>query len=543
MRRKYLGVLLPVITVGCLLSTPMLVNNSGLLLVTRLVGVIAGTATLLRKTDDDISWFAEEQARLNEQRDELSKRYIADTEILEGWVSDESLRLAKEANERILSIEQEAESLVGQAMSEAELWQSKYLEVLQQLEGYLLPKRPKGVSRVEVVSCRIIDFYYGHGFIIDYEDSWTENEFDLVRVKPRTGGREPLAKLSDELQIELKLAVAPSFSISQGCIQIRLETTAIDTRVQTGKPTVTEPKTGFLADIMSSISSFRVNGESGSGKSTFVRYLISLMDGEQKLIDPKYPMSEWDISPSYKGIEEAFDGLSEAAELVETRLKQARDDKDNGRAIRKFKPMTFIIDEIDWVVTHYGQEAANQLRVTLKVGRALNVRILYIGQTPLASRLKMNRDDFRHSASFFLGENIPAAIEEVVQSSSLKSELMSQYVLRQQQGLRFSMLVKVPGSQPYLASLPDISVVTGQSLKTELEVTTSKTTELEVTGRNDAVTQTLQPDITDPRVQQALTALTSGTVKSDIIKDIWHFKGRSYSQGLLLWNDLGLPSA
>jgi hypothetical protein len=561
MQRKYLGVLLPSIALGCLLSTPLLSGQPIPLAVLRLLGTISGIGTLMRKSDSELSWLESEQARINQQQDDLSKRYIADTEILEQWVQDESVRLTREANDRIKDIEGQAELLVEQAMSEADLWQSKYLDVMQQLDGYLLPRKPKGVGRVDVIAGRIIDFFYTRGILVDYEDSWTENDYDLIRVRPRIGGKEQLVKLADELQLELLLNRIPVFNISQGCVQIRLETVGKDTRLEPELPQVKEPLPGYLERIIESCSSFRVNGETGSGKSTFVRHLMSLMLGGSSvvLIDPKYPMSEWDIVPRYKGIEEAYEGLCEAAELVESRLAAARDDKDNGRQIREFKPVTYILDEIDWTMTHYGQEAANKLRVTLKVGRALKVCILYIGQTPLASRLKMNRDDFRHSASFFLGENIPAAIEEVCQSSGLKADLLAQYNLRLQEGLRYSMLVKYPGVQPFLSSLPSLN----EETVTELQVKNEGVTEvlenvvtlepietrlfqelqenLEEKEPTVEVTEEVTGyDLTDPRVEQAVEAMKSGMSKSNVIKYIWHFKGRDYGKGVLLWKDLGL---
>ena len=534
MRKKYLSVALPIITVGCLLSTPLVSNKPLALICLRLIGTIAGLGTLMRKTETELSWLEAEKLRLSQERDELSKRYIADTEILEGWVKDESLRLANEANERIRAVEGQVSSLVDQAYSEAELWQSKALELEERLAVYLLPRKPKGVGRLETVAGRIIDFYYSQGILVDYEDCWTDNEYDLIRLKPRSGAKEQLQKLGDELQLELRLSRQPTFSIVQGTVQIRLETTGTDTRIAPDKSKVIEPSPEFLKTIVETCYSFRVNGESGSGKSTFVRHLIALFGNTDIILtDPKYPMSFWDIAPKYKGIDEALQGLLEASELVESRLGQARADKDAGKPIRSFKRILYIFDEIDWTVTHYGVDAANALRVTLKVGRALGVNILYLGQTPLASRLKMNRDDFRHSANFFLGENIPAAIEETCLSGSLKSDLEAQYQLRQQSKLRYSMLVKVPGSQSFLASLP--------SLKSE------PLTGLEDNLGSDRVptgvpesSKDSEGKSTDELKRLAIDGLAEGLSRTEIVKELWGYKGRRYPSGISLWRELEL---
>lgn len=585
--RKYLNVLLPTMTVGALMLTPLVARYPQTLFGLRLSGTLLGLSCCLRKTDDELSWLEQEKQQLATERDDISKRYISDTEILEQWVKDEAKRLQDAANEHIKNAEQQFELLLEDAFGQAELWQNKALEISQQLEGYLLPRRPSGTSRLEVVSSRIIDFFYQQGILADYEDCWTENEFDLIRIKPRSGGKEQFLKLADELQLTLQLGKVPTFNISQGCIQIRLDSYGIDTKTASLKPAILEPQENFLKSVIETFNSFRVNGESGSGKSTFVRHLISLFNRyvpnvETVLIDPKYPMSEWDIMPKYKGIEEALDGLTEAAELVETRLKLARDDKDLGRKIRDFKPVLYIIDEIDWTVTHYGADAANTLRTTLKVGRALNVRILYIGQTPLASRLKMNRDDFRHSANFFLGENIPAAIEETCLSSSLKTDLEQQYVLRQESSDRYNMLVKVPGKQPYLAKLPKpfgnsgtsdrvtSSVFTDQP---ELDGTSCNSQNPEVpvenldivrnfdlsengTWRNleqieDKVGSDEVPEgslgssqeFPENMAENALKLMQDGIPKTDIIKDHWGYKGRRYQLGKDLWDELNLPDS
>lgn len=586
-RRSTLNVLLPALTVGCLMATPLVSNNQSALFGFRLAGTFFGLSSCLRKTDDELSWLEMEKQQLVQERDDISKRYISDTEILELWVQEEAKRLEEVGNERIKQAETNFDMLLEDAFAQAEQYQALYLETKQQLEVYQLPRKPSGTSRLEVVSGRIIDFLYSHGILADYEDCWTENEFDLIRIKPRSGGKEQFVKLADEMQLELHLGKLPTFNISQGCIQIRLDSYGIDTKTVIAKPVVLEPQENFLKTIVETFNSFRVNGESGSGKSTFVRNLIALFNRyvpnvETVLIDPKYPMSEWDIMPKYKGIDEALDGLTEAAELVETRLKLARDDKDAGKKIRDFKPVLYIIDEIDWTITHYGQDAANTLRTTLKVGRALNVRILYIGQTPLASRLKMNRDDFRHSANFFLGENIPAAIEETCLSSSLKTDLEAQYVLRQESSDRYHMLVKIPGKQPYLSKLPkpignsgtpDSVTSSASEAQPELDGTSCNSQNPEVpvkspdiernldfekngTWRNleqmedkvgsDEVPEGSRRSSIEFPVNMAETAiklLQEGIQKTDIIKEYWGYKGRRYQLGKDLWVELNLPDS
>ena len=506
------------IALTAFLASP-LVRNDILSFSMRATGFVAGAVALTRKTEDEESYIEAETKRLERERDEMAQRYLADTEALEQWVDAEKERLTTEANQLVEQGKEEAMRAVDEVLAELEMMEAQKQELQERLHCYQLPKMPHSTSRIEVVAGRIVEFYYQQGILADYVDSWTENEYDLVRVKPRSGAKEQFTKLADELQLQLELERTPTITIAQGSIQIKLDTRTLDTRVKTDEPKVKEAPTNYLAEAVSKAPSFRINGESGSGKSTLAMNLIATMRDELggcdvTLIDPKYPLSEWDFTPRYKGIEEAYDGLQDAADLVESRLKLAREDKESGRALRSFKPALYVVDEIDWVITHYGADAANLLRVTLKVGRALNVMILYIGQTPLCSRLKMNRDDFRHSANFYLGENVPAGIDEVVHSSALKSELETQYTLRQEGDNKYFCLVKYPGKSAFIASLPK------PFIQPNIELQESGTT-------------------SSQRVL-AVTALEAGKSKTHIIKEIWGMSGRTYAEGVALWDTMGL---
>lgn len=539
------------------LSSPLIPNPSVKLFVraTALTGAVAG---LCFKTPEEQGLINDEMSRISKERQEMTEQYLADTATLEEWAKGEEARLTEQAKAIVEANVAECQQIIDGYLGEIEQLQSYNAELMERIQLYQLPKHARGTSRLETIANRCIDFFYERGIMTDYSDSWTENEFDLIRIKPRAGGKDQLEKLAEELQLTLSLDVKPTFSIIQGTCQIRLDTRGIDTRPSNSKPKITEPHFDFLKAAVGSAPSFRINGESGSGKSTLANNLIAVMQQELggcevTLIDPKYPLSEWDIQPKYKGIDEAYDGLKEAADLVESRLKLARDDKEKGLAIRKFKPALFVIDEIDWIISHFGKEATEQLLITLKVGRALNVMILYIGQTPLCSRLKLNKDDFRHSASFFLGENIPAGIGEVVLDGALKNELEAQYTLRQEGDNKYFCMVKYPGKKPFIATspapnylnfglLPDLPK-TGSPSYPELsgDNETSRDFPMDFprlpTTSHDFPSKTEKKSKTD----LALEALEAGHSKTHIIEVVWGFKGKRYAEGKALWSQLGLP--
>lgn len=545
--------LLALLAATTLLTSPLIPNPS-VKLFTRALALTAAVAGLSLRTPEEQGHIDSEMARLAKMQEELTERYLADTASLEEWVKAEQERLGVEANAIVEVAAAESKLIVEELLGEIEQLQSYNQELMERVQLYQMPKRARGTSRLEVISNRCIDFYYERGIMTDYVDSWTDNEFDLIRIKPRSGGKEQLEKLVEELQLELSLDVKPTFSIVQGTCQIRLDTRGIDTRPSNSKPKITEPHFDFLKAAVGSAPSFRINGESGSGKSTLANNLIAAMQQELggcdvTLVDPKYPLSEWDIPARYKGIDEAYDGLKEAADLVESRLKLAREDKENGRPIRKFKPFLFVIDEIDWIISHFGKEATEQLLITLKVGRALNVMILYIGQTPLCSRLKLNKDDFRHSASFFLGENIPAGIGEVVLDGALKNELEAQYTLRQDSDNKYFCMVKYPGKKPFIASMPEPTYLKNQP-KIDLPKTGSSSYP-ELSGDNETsrdfpvdfprLPTTSQEKRTISQTDIALESLKAGQSKTYIIEVVWGYKGKRYVEGKALWEQLGLP--
>lgn len=536
---------LTVIALGALVLSP-LVRNDIIAFTMRSTGFVAGAVAVSRKTDDEVSYIEAETKRLELEREEMTKRYLAETEQLEAWVDAEKERLTLEANNLVLQGKEEAIKVVDDVLAELEMVTAHNQELQERLLCYQLPKMPHGTSRVEVIAGRIIEFYYQQGILADYVDSWTENEYDLIRIKPRSGAKEQFHKLADELQLELRLDRSPVVSLVQGSVQIKVDTRCIDTRIKTDEPKVIEAPTNYLEIAVKAAPSFRINGESGSGKSTLAMNLIATMRNELggcdvTLIDPKYPLSEWDFIPKYRGIDEAYAGLEEAAQLVETRLKLAREDKENGKELRNFKPALYVVDEIDWVINHYGVDAANLLRTTLKVGRALKVMILYLGQTPLCSRLKMNRDDFRHSANFYLGENVPAGIDEVVHSSALKHDLESQYTLRQESDNKYFALVKYPGKSAFIASLPKpfiqpniATAEMGTSRNSEIKMVpvSSEAVPDEVTASSGQISASLR-DI-------ATSALKDGHSKAHIIKELWEMKGRRYVEGQALWDTMQL---
>jgi hypothetical protein len=229
-------------------------------------------------------------------------------------------------------------------------------------------------------------------------------------------------------------------------------------------PDIIEPPSDWLVKVCLMSNHFRVNGQTGSGKSTFMLNLLTILvksfeaknqNVEIIIIDPKYPFSDWgSYTPSYKGLDESLDGLEAMSKTVLERLALARECADRKRPLPIFRPQLWVIDEIDMIVSEYQKEAAKHLKTGLKVGRALGVKLAYVGQSPLSSDLKLRRNDFNNSTNFFLGSNGLAGVDEICYTKRDKEFYMMQIAAREAIEQRYFALIKAPSLPPFTAQLP-----------------------------------------------------------------------------------------
>jgi hypothetical protein len=119
-----------------------------------------------------------------------------------------------------------------------------------------------------------------------------------------------------------------------------------------------------------------------------------------------------------------------------------------GEAIAKLKESHAERD--DW------QARANQV-----ARKGKGVIVAYITQSPLCSRINLNKDDFDNSTNLFIADNIPRALSEELNNKLSDKEiayLMKQYELRKERGDEYICLVKLPRSkttsEALIATLP-----------------------------------------------------------------------------------------
>jgi hypothetical protein len=438
---------------------------------------------------------------------------------------DEALKIAaKEYEEKWNEREEYYQNVLKQFTEEANMelegakqtvlqtqqWHSRmYQEITKEvfLENHELkqpllppPELYEETPKAAMLSERLLKYLYEQKIYTDYVDSYEEKGAVSVLVKHKKGAKnfsESIKTIQKDIPalvtLEQNCNAIPDFGIYQGgAFRFDFDLSGLNEKVREAKAKskeIDEQPENWLEEVIKSSFHFRVNGQTQAGKSTFVNNLIGLLerlfgkDLEVILIDPKYPFSEWDsIKPKYKGTEDSILGLQAMAEDVQHRLKLATQDADAGRPIRDFNKTLYILDESDTVAGEFNdptpiiaeylkdlglstkKSVTHLLRQGLKVGAALKVAVCYIGQSPLCSTLGMNKNDFHHSANFFLGENIHQAIEDIAMKHQ-QPYLRQQLKLRIQRYMenrgtdkevlyKYYALVKVPGINPFIASLP-----------------------------------------------------------------------------------------
>ncbi len=419
--------------------------------------------------NEEINPVKEALARIELEREEMNLDFIAKCEELEL----SRVRYETDSENSITEMETTKKAEIEGVINLYELELNTLTEALLLRENIIanskLPKLSKGIGRVDVIANRIIDFFYTRNLTLDYADGWQEPEYDLIRLTPRVGSKKDVEQSLDDLQLELKLNSAPNVDIVHGSLQFRLNTSNVKTEVEIApkreKPTI---NTGdWLRGVAAKIIHAKVDGETQSGKSTLVQNLATLFseihkDAEFISIDPKFPMSvidspnlqPWRRNPAYKGINTALDGLKNMASCVETRLELLSEDVANGNAPRQFAKKVYVIDEIDWIMSRYGGDAINALQVGLKVGAALNVVVVYLGQTPRCSKLKMTKDDFRNTTNISLAQNIADALNTYIYDEQDKKDLLALYYRENNSGNVYIALVMPKGQKAFLGQMP-----------------------------------------------------------------------------------------
>ena len=382
-----------------------------------------------------------------------------------------------EAHQQVLEIQ--ARQWVADALEpmheEIAALQAENEGLKEQLEVATYPKIPRGIDRVCIYLKEVIPALYQLGFKLDYDHHDTnpnrdrvwfrpQNTFDIKQLEQQAGLIQGLIGSKHPLSWQW---------IDKGLIQLEVSTAGVETTLKTSKRKIAERIVSgeqWLIDLVDKCFHFRISGENGSGKSEFFNNLFCIakhrvFDGklDLTLIDPKFPLSPWIIEgqpfvPQYRSWEDAPMGVADMAGLVDARIQKASDnfkpqDWLDGTT-PEFTPSMWAIDETDTTMSRYKKEIKDNLRVGLKVGRALRVMVCYMCQSYLPSDIGLNHPDLKASATILLSTSAEEGADDLPMSKERRLEIKEEIAYLNAEGCKYFALVKYPGVQPFVARLP-----------------------------------------------------------------------------------------
>lgn len=434
----------------------------------------------MRQLDQRETALLNERERFEHERDRVLADVEREREIADR-AAQETLHTAyQDLDRQRLEIEVQARQWVADALEpmheEIATLQGENEGLKEQLAVATYPKLPRGRDRVEMELKELIPALYKLGFPLDYESHETTPNRDRIWLRPHRGfDLKELDKHSGYLQAILgsKHPLAWQW-VEKGLLMLTISTAGVDTAPKTSKKTIADRiQSGdqWLIDVVRNCYHFRISGENGSGKSELFNNLYcvakhSVFGGEVDLtlIDPKFPMSPWIIEdepfiPQFKRWEEAPMGIQAMADLVEARIAKAQAEFKPSDWIEgispEFKPSVWAIDETDTTMSRYQKEIKDNLRIGLKVGRALRVMVCYMCQSYLPSDLGLRHPDLQASAHILLSTCAEAGLEEMPGiTKERKLEMKEEIALLTEDGCKYFALVKYPGKTPFIARLP-----------------------------------------------------------------------------------------
>lgn len=364
-----------------------------------------------------------------------------------------------------------------QATYEAKVQEIERLH--RELATYRNPAPFRGTDKASLVGNRLLDFFMARGIVLDAEKCESKLDRSLVWVRPRGTTIEGIKDHLESLQLAFELVAKPDPKIDNGCILFNLQDAVIEVPTE-----IPEPSPERLIDALKRSNHVRINAPTDSGKSTLLDNILSayalIHEGEMglTLLDPKYPFTPWNNhQPDFKGFAECLGAVTNLSRLIDERLKEARALADAGQPLPSHQPHLFAIDELealhdDAIAADDNKKGDNTkdleraIRTGLKVGRGLTaekgkgIKVLYCTQSPLCSRIGLNRDDFDQSTNIYLGSNIPLVLQDGGELSgkvpdSKRRQLSREYEARLAAGHKYVMLVRLPnGGDCFLMKAP-----------------------------------------------------------------------------------------
>ena len=411
---------------------------------------------------------------------------VREKEALEDYVESERIRLVTEQKESLEEFREVFAGFEGQLKEAQTDYRATYTaktEEIKALHNTLAKtnnvKAFTGSDKASIVGNKVLDYFLKHGMTLDAEKSLTKLDSSILWLRPRGTSLKAIESHLEALQLSFELITLPVAEIADGCIKLTLQDASISLPAK-----IIEPSIDRFIEALTDSNHVRVTAPTDSGKSVLLDNILGIYsdiyEGKQNLtlLDPKYPFTEWSgHTPDYKGFDECLGAMALLQTKIEKRLIEAKDLADRGLSIPDYEPELFAIDELELLyadaLSADGEKKGDvtkalvkSINTGLKIGRGLTktkgkgIKVLYVTQSPLCSKIGLNKDAFDQSTSIFLGSNIPLVLQDGGELDgkilAAKRKLLDkEYSTRIAAGQQYLMLIRMPnGGDCFLMQCP-----------------------------------------------------------------------------------------
>ena len=336
-----------------------------------------------------------------------------------------------------------------------------------------------GSDKASIVGNKVLDYFLRNGITLDGERCETKLDSSILYLRPRGTTIKAVEAHLEAIYLYFELVSLPRISADSGCIRLVLQDATIKLPAK-----IKEPPIQRFIDALQASNHIRLTAPTDSGKSSLLDNILGIYsdiyEGKQglTLLDPKYPFTEWaGHKPDYKGFDECLGAMSLLQVKIEKRLSEAKALAEAGKEIPDYEAELFAIDELELLysdaLTADGEKKGDvtkalskAINTGLKMGRGLTktkgkgIKVLYVTQSPLCTKIGQNKDAFDQSTSIYLGSNIPLVLQDSGEldgkiTAAKRKAIEKEYNVRIAANQQYLMLVRLPnGGDVFLMQAP-----------------------------------------------------------------------------------------
>ena len=287
-----------------------------------------------------------------------------------------------------------------------------------------------------------------------------------------------------------------------------------------------------VADIRKALSKphMLILGETGSGKSTLVKFLVASASCPSIVLDPHAAPDDWQgmkVIGAGRKYQDIGDEVSRLVALMDARY----DERSNGQ--KSFVPLLVIIDEFPAIASTLGKSFTEQIMLLVRESRKVAIKLVILSQGAEVKTLGIDgQGSIRECFAIVAIGKFATARAKSLGDESIKSMLSaSKYP---------AMLDDLPCALPEIDSLilprlplpPDYQkLLTPTSTSTSAYNTVSALvgSQQALTDLHTSTSTNGSPDLELARKCKSL--VDCGKPHTWIVENVLGFKGRNFSQG------------